>query len=147
MRAALGGWTARGKSGVRCVPRAWGKSGRINVIGHLEWEPEGDHRVRFGVLEGPCRTEQVLDCLESLARQAECGGKPVVLFLDNAPFHRSGRLRARTAEWERIPAQVQSASEPDGGCLAADKGVLDAQKVLSYRGRVKGSRHSGAALA
>ena len=29
-------------------------------FGHLEWEPEGDHRVRFGVLEGPCRTEQVL---------------------------------------------------------------------------------------
>jgi hypothetical protein len=29
-RSALGGWTARGKSGVRCVPRAWGKSGRRN---------------------------------------------------------------------------------------------------------------------
>lgn len=71
-------------------------------FGHLEWEPEGDHRVRFGVVEGPCRTEQVLDYLEGLARQAECGGKPVVLFLDNAPFHRSGRLRARTAEWERM---------------------------------------------
>ena len=37
-----------------------------------------------------------------LAQQAEWGGKPVVLFLDNAPFHRSGRLRARTAEWERM---------------------------------------------
>jgi hypothetical protein len=48
-------------------------------FGHLEWEPEGDHRVRFGVLEGPCRTEQVLDDLEGLAQQAEWGGKPVVL--------------------------------------------------------------------
>ena len=37
--------------------------------------------------------------------QAEWGGKP-----DDAPFHRSGRLRARTAEWERIPAPVQPAS-------------------------------------
>jgi len=94
-------WTARGKSRVRCVPRAWGKSGRVNVIGHLEWEPDGNHRVRCGVLEGQCRTEQVLDYLEGLAQQAKCGGTPVVLFLDNAPFHRSGRLRARTAEWAR----------------------------------------------
>jgi hypothetical protein len=40
-------------------------------FGHLGWEPEGNYRVRFGVLEGPCRTEQVLDYLEGLAQQAE----------------------------------------------------------------------------
>jgi len=54
--------------------------------------------VRSGVLEGPCRIEQVLDYLESLARQA--GG---------VGFHRSGRLGARTAGWKRIPAPIQPA--------------------------------------
>ncbi len=89
------------------MPRAWGKSGRVNVIGHLEWEPGDRHRLGFRVLEGPCRTEQVLDYLEGLAQQAEWGGKPVVLFLDNAPFHRSGRLRAPTAEWERMSLVIR----------------------------------------
>lgn len=36
-----------------------------------------------------------------MAFEAQNGGKPVVLFLDNAPFHRSGRLLCRAAEWER----------------------------------------------
>jgi len=41
---------ARGKAGVRCVPRAWGK-----------WGADGNHRVSTG-----------------LAREAEGDGKPVV---------------------------------------------------------------------
>lgn len=92
------------------MPRSWGRQGRETrhklfaayvEFGHLEWEPGGSHRVGFCVLEGQCRTEQVMAYLETLAFEAQNGGKPVVLFLDNAPFHRSGRLLCRAAEWER----------------------------------------------
>jgi hypothetical protein len=37
---------------------------------------------------------------DALAEQARRGGKPCVVVLDNAPFHISGMVREREAQWE-----------------------------------------------
>jgi len=92
-------WTRRGQA--RCVPRAWGSQGRVNVIGHLEWSPVGAHSVGYCVLEGACRTEAVVAYLEGLAQAAARDGRSVVVFLDNASFHRSAGVRSRREAWAR----------------------------------------------
>ena len=53
-----------------------------------------EERLEFRrLLEGSCRTgEVVVGYLDLLAENAELEGKPVVVVLDNAPFHtRPGR--------------------------------------------------------
>jgi len=34
--------------------------GRVNVIGHLDWQADGAHRIGFAVVSGSCRTEVVV---------------------------------------------------------------------------------------
>jgi putative transposase len=94
-------WTARGKKQCPVCAQGLGKAGTgkpdINPkgiyvwFGHLEWEPGGNHRVRFCVLEGACRTGQ-----GRLVGRAECSDKPVV-----RPFHRSRQLLCRAVEREQ----------------------------------------------
>ncbi len=92
-------WTRKGRANQHRVRTRWGKQGRINLIGTLRFE-DGHERVEYGLVEGSCRTQEVLSYLDLLAEQAEREGKPVVVVLDRAPFHRAGAVRERRPEWE-----------------------------------------------
>nr|WP_223968981.1 IS630 family transposase [Thermus thermophilus] len=77
------------------VPRAWGSRGRVNVVGHLVRGREGE-RLFFALLEGPVRWEVVRGYLD---RVAEGLAKPLKVFMDNAPFHRSREVEGRKEAW------------------------------------------------
>ena len=82
-------WGRRGEA--KGVPRAWGSRGRVNVVGHLVRGREGE-RLFFALLEGPVRWEVVRGYLD---RVAEGLAKPLKVFMDNAPFHRSREAEGR----------------------------------------------------
>jgi len=92
-------WTRRGRANQHRVRTRWGKQGRVNLIGTLSSE-DGAERLEYRMLEGACRTGEVLSYLGSLAEEAERRGKPVVVVLDNAPFHKAGAVRNARAGWE-----------------------------------------------
>ncbi|BCZ94108.1 hypothetical protein TthAK1_07250 [Thermus thermophilus] len=77
------------------MPRAWGSRGRVNVVGHLVRGREGE-RLFFALLEGPVRWEVVRGYLD---RVAEGLAKPLKVFMDNAPFHRSREVEGRKEAW------------------------------------------------
>ena len=77
----------------------WGSEGRINLIGSLRLEGEGEQRLEYSVIEGSCRSGEVALYLDALAEAAEREGKPCVVILDNAPFHTSGAIRERESGW------------------------------------------------
>ena len=52
------------------------------------------------MLEGSCRTGEVLGYLDSLAEEAQREGRRVVVVLDNAPFHKAGAIQEGRAGWE-----------------------------------------------
>ncbi len=68
-------------------------------MGTLRFEGE-DERLEFRLLEGSCRSGEVVAYLDLLAEKAEREGKPVVVVLDRAPFHRAGAVRERRLGWE-----------------------------------------------
>jgi putative transposase len=68
-------------------------------VGTLRFEGE-DERLEFRLLEGSCRSGEVVACLDLLAEKAEREDKPVVVVLDRAPFHRAGAVRERRLGWE-----------------------------------------------
>ena len=68
-------------------------------MGTLRFEGE-DERLEFRLLEGSCRSGEVVAYLDLLAEKAEREGKPVVVVLDRAPFHRAGAVRERWLGWE-----------------------------------------------
>jgi putative transposase len=76
-----------------------GQSGALNLVGTLRFEGE-DERLEFRLLEGSCRSGEVVAYLDLLAEKAEREGKPVVVVLDRAPFHRAGAVRERRLGWE-----------------------------------------------
>jgi len=86
-------WCRRGEA--KGVPRAWGKEGRVNVVGHLVRGREGE-RLFFALLEGPVRWEVVRGYLD---RVAEGLGRPLKVFMDRAPFHRSRGVEERRGVW------------------------------------------------
>lgn len=92
-------WTRKGKANQHRVRTRWGKQGRVNLIGTLSLE-DGAQRLEYRVLEGSRRTAEVLSYLEALAEEAERDGKPIVVVLDNAPFHKAGAVRDARAGWE-----------------------------------------------
>ena len=53
------------------------------------------------MIEGACKSAEVVSYLDALAEDAAKGGKEVVVVMDNAPFHTSGVVREREGEWER----------------------------------------------
>ncbi len=61
---------------------------------------EAEERLEFRLLEGSCRSGEVVGYLDLLAEKARRDGKPVVVVLDRAPFHRAGAVRERRPEWE-----------------------------------------------
>jgi putative transposase len=92
-------WTKKGRANQHRVPTRWGKQGRVNLIGTLSSEG-GEERLEYRMLEGPCRTGEVMGYLDTLSGEAERKGKPVVVVLDNAPFHTAGAIREARAGWE-----------------------------------------------
>ena len=96
-------WTLKGRKHQYRVPTRWGKQGRINLIGTLCCCSEGESEERlleFRLLEGSCRSGEVVAYLDLLAEKADREGKPVVVVLDRAPFHRAGAVREERAKWE-----------------------------------------------
>jgi putative transposase len=68
-------------------------------MGTLCFEGE-DERLEFRLLEGSCRSGEVVAYLDLLAENAQREGRAVVVVLDRAPFHRAGVVRERRAGWE-----------------------------------------------
>jgi putative transposase len=81
------------------VRSRWGSEGRINLIGTLCLEGHSEQRLEYSVIEGSCRSEEVLGYLDALAEQAEGKGTPCVVVLDNAPFHTARVVREREPGW------------------------------------------------
>lgn len=81
------------------MPTRWGKQGRINLVGTLCFEGEDEH-LEFRLLEGSCRSREVVAYLDLLAEKAQREARAVVVVLDRAPFHRAGVVRERQARWE-----------------------------------------------
>jgi transposase len=92
-------WTLKGRAHQHRVKTRWGSKGRINLIGTLSLGGESK-LLEYEMLEGGCRNGEVIDYLDILAEKAEEDAKPVVVVLDNAPFHRAGALQAERAKWE-----------------------------------------------
>lgn len=93
-------WTKKGRANRHEVRTRWGKQGRINLIGTLCLEGEAPQLLEYRMLEGPCRTEEVLGYLDSLAEKAQREGGRVVVVLDNASFHKAEAIREARAGWE-----------------------------------------------
>lgn len=103
-------WTLKGTEHQHLVRSRWGSQGRINLIGSLCLEAHSEW-LEYSVIEGSCRSGEVLGYLDALAEAAQREGKPCVVVLDNAPFHTAGVIREREEEWEarglrlyRLPA-------------------------------------------
>ncbi len=92
-------WTRKGRANQHRVRTRWGKQGRVNLIGTLSLE-DGAQRLEYRMLERSCRTAEVLDYLDVMAEEAERDGKPIVVVLDNAPFHKAGAVQDARAGWE-----------------------------------------------
>lgn len=92
-------WTKKGRANRHEARTRWGKHGRINPIGTLCLGEEAES-LQYRMLEGPCRTAEVLGYLNSLAEEAERKGRRVVVVLDNAPFHKAGAIQEARAGWE-----------------------------------------------
>lgn len=93
-------WSRKGRANRHEVRTRWGKQGRVNLIGTLSFGDGSERRLEYRLLEGACRTREVMGYLDALAEEAERGGKPVVVVLDNAPFHKAGAVRDARAGWE-----------------------------------------------
>lgn len=70
-------------------------------MGTLSLEGEGE-RFEYSLLEGSCRSAQVIGYLDALASEAERVGEEVVVVLDNAPFHTAAAVRVREEDWEEM---------------------------------------------
>ena len=104
-------WTRKGKSHQHRVKTRWGSKGRINLIGTMCLQAEGEERLEYKMVEGSCRSAEVMGYLDALAQEAEKADEEVVVVMDNAPFHTAGIIREREEEWEgsglrlyRLPA-------------------------------------------
>jgi putative transposase len=94
-------WTPKGQANQHRVRTRWGKQGRINLMGTLSLEGEGEQLLEYQMLEGSCRSGEVVGYLNLLARRAEREGKRVVVVLDNAPFHKAKVVKEEgRARWE-----------------------------------------------
>jgi hypothetical protein len=69
--------------------------------GTLSLEGEGE-LLEYSLLEGSCRSAQVISYLDAQASQAERAGEEVVVVLDNAPFHTAAAVREREEGWEEM---------------------------------------------
>ena len=121
-------WTKKGRSNRHEVRSRWGKQGRINLIGTLSLDEEVES-LEYRILEGSCRSGEVLGYLDSLTQEAERKGRRVVVVLDNAPLHKAGAVRDARPGWRRraravLPTGVLPAPEPHRGVWKRLKGSL-----------------------
>jgi transposase len=93
-------WTKKGRANRREVKTRWGNQGRINLIGTLSLDAAEAQLLEYRMLEGSCRTGEVLGYLDSLAEEAQRKGRRAVVVLDNAPFHKAGAIQDARAGWE-----------------------------------------------
>lgn len=91
-------WTKKGQANQHEVRTRWGKQGRINLIGTLSLDEERE-KLTYRMLEGSCRTGEVLGYLDSLAEEAERKGRRVVVVLDNASFHKAKAVQEGRPRW------------------------------------------------
>jgi putative transposase len=82
------------------VRSRWGSEGRINLIGTLALKGCAE-QLEYRLIEGSCRSGEVVGYLDALAEKAHTEGKPCVVVLDNASFHTAEAVREREAQWER----------------------------------------------
>jgi putative transposase len=64
-------WTLKGQAHQHRVKRRWGSEGRFNLMGTLCVEGEGHERLEYRMLEGSCKSDEVLGYLDALAQNAE----------------------------------------------------------------------------
>ena len=84
-------WQFRGEE-IRIFP---GKGKQLAVFGVIDVDCQG----KFWTSEKTINSEFVIDCVEQwVANKDE---KPRVLVLDNARIHRSKKMQAKFAEWEK----------------------------------------------
>jgi putative transposase len=95
-------WKRKGKSHQLRVPTRWGSKGRVNLIGTLSLEGEGERLLEYSVLQGACGKESVSSYLDALAGEARRSKKKVVVVLDNAPFHTARMVREKRSVWEQM---------------------------------------------
>ena len=93
-------WTLKGQAHQQRVRSRWGSEGRINIIGTLCLEGQSEWLQYYSVIEGSCRSEEVLGYLEALAEQAEAEDERCVVVLDNAPLHKAGAIQEAREGWE-----------------------------------------------
>lgn len=93
-------WTKKGRANRREVKTRWGNQGRINLIGTLCLDAGEARLLEYRMLEGSCRTGEVLSYLDSLAEEAQRKGRRAVVVLDNAPFHKAKAIQDARAGWE-----------------------------------------------
>jgi putative transposase len=97
-------WFPRGSGRQFEVPTRWGSQGRLNLIGTLAVDAQGEH-LEVRELTASCTQDAVIAYLDTLAAQSEAEqrrlGKPrlTVVVLDNASFHRGEAVRAREPVW------------------------------------------------
>jgi putative transposase len=97
------GWTRKGQAHQHRVPTRWGSKGRLNLIGTMCPEEGGaGEPLEYAMIEGPCRSAEVMGYLDALAEEAQKTGKKVVVVMDNAPFHTAGTIRERERAWEEL---------------------------------------------
>ncbi|MBA2692246.1 MAG: IS630 family transposase [Rubrobacter sp.] len=92
-------WTRRGQAHQHRVPTRWGSRGRVNLVGTLCLEG-GSERLEYSMIDGPCRSGEVVRYLDALAGEAGDSGKEVVVVLDNAPFHTAKAVKGKRPAWE-----------------------------------------------
>jgi putative transposase len=89
-------WTPKG-SGIQFeIPSRQGSSGRLNLIGALDFAP---NRLVYRDLQGRCDGGKCAAFLDSLAEQATADTLTVVV-LDNARFHKAKPIKDKEATWQ-----------------------------------------------
>jgi putative transposase len=63
-------------------------------------EGEAGERLEYSLIEGACRSGEVMGYLDALAEEAENAAEEVVVVLDNASFHTAKVVSERREGWE-----------------------------------------------
>ena len=108
-------------------------------------QAEGEERLEYKMVEGSCRSAEVMGYLDALAQEAEKADEEVVVVMDNAPLHTAGIIREREEEWVgsglrlyRLPAYCPHLNLIEGGVAQAE-GLPHAQALLRLGWGVEGS--------
>jgi hypothetical protein len=104
MLSVANSWFPRGSGRQFKIPTRWGSQGRINLIGTLAVDAQGEH-LEARQLTASCTQDVVIAYLDTLAEQSDDAqrrsgtARLTVVILDNASFHRGKAIRAREPIW------------------------------------------------